>query len=108
MSSAAQAMAVLFADVGSTRLYEQVGDATAPATIGECLALVQPRRPDTPGVSSRRSATRRWSFSSANRRSPLRRDPAPARARARRFRRASRRLHCGQAIESHNDVYAIA
>src|SRR5215467_5300498 len=42
MSSAGQAMAVLFADVsGSTRLYEQVGNATALATIGECMALVQ-------------------------------------------------------------------
>lgn len=35
-------MTVLFADVsGSTRLYEQVGDARALATIGECLALVR-------------------------------------------------------------------
>ena len=42
MSSAGHAMTVLFADVsGSTRLYEQVGDARALATIGECLALVR-------------------------------------------------------------------
>jgi class 3 adenylate cyclase len=35
-------MTVLFADVsGSTRLYEQVGDVRALATIGECLALVR-------------------------------------------------------------------
>ncbi len=35
-------IAVLFADVsGSTRLYEQLGDAGALATIGECLALVK-------------------------------------------------------------------
>lgn len=35
-------IAVLFADVaGSTRLYEQVGDALALATIGKCLALVE-------------------------------------------------------------------
>ncbi len=35
-------MTVLFADVsGSTRLYEQVGDARALATIGGCLALVR-------------------------------------------------------------------
>ena len=34
-------LAVLFADVaGSTRLYEQVGDALALATIGKCLAMV--------------------------------------------------------------------
>jgi class 3 adenylate cyclase len=34
--------AVLFADVsGSTRLYEQIGDAAALATIGRCLALAQ-------------------------------------------------------------------
>lgn len=34
-------IAVLFADVaGSTRLYEQVGDALALATIGKCLTLV--------------------------------------------------------------------
>ncbi len=34
-------MAVLFADVaGSTRLYEQLGDEQALATIGECLAIV--------------------------------------------------------------------
>lgn len=37
-----QGLAVLFADVaGSTRLYEQVGDALALATIGRCLALVR-------------------------------------------------------------------
>lgn len=35
-------IAVLFADIaGSTRLYEQVGDALALATIGKCLALVE-------------------------------------------------------------------
>jgi len=35
-------LAVLFADVaGSTRLYEQLGDAKALAAIGECLALVR-------------------------------------------------------------------
>lgn len=34
-------VAVLFADVaGSTRLYEQLGDEKALATIGECLAIV--------------------------------------------------------------------
>ncbi|MGA8032867.1 MAG: adenylate/guanylate cyclase domain-containing protein [Casimicrobiaceae bacterium] len=34
-------VAVMFADVsGSTRLYEQLGDAQALAAIGECLALV--------------------------------------------------------------------
>jgi class 3 adenylate cyclase len=40
MSSPQQSHAVLFADVsGSTRLYEQLGDAQALATIGQCLAL---------------------------------------------------------------------
>jgi class 3 adenylate cyclase len=35
-------LAVLFADVsGSTRLYEELGDAKALETVGECLALVQ-------------------------------------------------------------------
>jgi adenylate cyclase len=35
-------LAVLFADVsGSTRLYEQLGDARALATIGDCLAMVR-------------------------------------------------------------------
>ncbi len=35
-------LAVLFADVaGSTRLYEQLGDAKALSAIGECLALVR-------------------------------------------------------------------
>lgn len=34
-------LAILFADVaGSTRLYEQIGDALALATIGKCLAMV--------------------------------------------------------------------
>jgi adenylate cyclase len=42
MTPTDQGLAVLFADVaGSTRLYEQLGDAQALATIGRCLALVQ-------------------------------------------------------------------
>lgn len=42
MESPGQKLAVLFADVaGSTRLYEQVGDAEALATIGRCLALAE-------------------------------------------------------------------
>ncbi len=42
MSPTDQGLAVLFADVaGSTRLYEQLGDVQALATIGRCLALVQ-------------------------------------------------------------------
>jgi class 3 adenylate cyclase len=42
MDDAEQTLAVLFADVaGSTRLYEQLGDAQALATIDECLALVR-------------------------------------------------------------------
>lgn len=42
MSPTDQGLAVLFADIaGSTRLYEQLGDVQALATIGRCLALVQ-------------------------------------------------------------------
>jgi len=42
MSPTERSLAVLFADIaGSTRLYEQLGDAQALATIGRCLALVQ-------------------------------------------------------------------
>lgn len=42
MSPSDRRLAVLFADVaGSTRLYEQLGDVQALATIGRCLALVQ-------------------------------------------------------------------
>lgn len=42
MPSTESNLAVLFADVaGSTRLYEQVGDAVALATIGRCLALAE-------------------------------------------------------------------
>jgi adenylate cyclase len=42
MSPPDQSLAVLFADVaGSTRLYEQLGDVLALATIGKCLALAQ-------------------------------------------------------------------
>ncbi len=42
MSVDERSLAVLFADVaGSTRLYEQLGDAKALATVGECLALVR-------------------------------------------------------------------
>ncbi len=42
MSFDERSVTVLFADVaGSTRLYEQWGDAKALAAIGECLALVQ-------------------------------------------------------------------
>lgn len=42
MSVPGQTLAVLFADVaGSTRLYEQLGDALALSTIDTCLALVR-------------------------------------------------------------------
>ena len=42
MGAADQTLAVLFADIaGSTRLYEQLGDAQALATIDQCLALVR-------------------------------------------------------------------
>jgi adenylate cyclase len=42
MSAPEQTLAVLFADVaGSTRLYEQLGDAQALATIDQCLDLVR-------------------------------------------------------------------
>ncbi len=42
MSGPDQDLAVLFADVaGSTRLYEQLGDAAALAAISQCLALVE-------------------------------------------------------------------
>ena len=42
MSDVEKTLAVLFADVaGSTRLYEQLGDAQALATIDQCLALVR-------------------------------------------------------------------
>lgn len=42
MSVDERSLTVLFADVaGSTRLYEQLGDAQALATIGECLTLVR-------------------------------------------------------------------
>jgi len=42
MGAAEQTLAVLFADVaGSTRLYEQLGDALALSTIDQCLALVR-------------------------------------------------------------------
>ena len=42
MGAAEQTLAVLFADVaGSTRLYEQLGDAKALSTIDQCLALVR-------------------------------------------------------------------
>ena len=42
MGAADQTLAVLFADVaGSTRLYEQLGDAQALSTIDQCLALVR-------------------------------------------------------------------
>jgi len=42
MGGAERSLAVMFADVaGSTRLYEQLGDAQALATIDQCLALVR-------------------------------------------------------------------
>ena len=42
MGAPEQTLAVLFADVaGSTRLYEQLGDAKALSTIDQCLALVR-------------------------------------------------------------------
>jgi adenylate cyclase len=42
MEAPEQTLAVLFADVaGSTRLYEQLGDALALSTIDQCLALVR-------------------------------------------------------------------
>ena len=42
MGAAEQTLAVLFADIaGSTRLYEQLGDAKALSTIDQCLALVR-------------------------------------------------------------------
>jgi class 3 adenylate cyclase len=42
MSPAASDLAVLFADVsGSTRLYEELGDAEALSTIARCLAVVK-------------------------------------------------------------------
>src|SRR5437667_8665014 len=42
MSDPDRTLAVLFADVaGSTRLYEQLGDALALSTIDQCLALVR-------------------------------------------------------------------
>ena len=42
MSPAASEVAVLFADVsGSTRLYEELGDAAALSTIARCLAVVK-------------------------------------------------------------------
>jgi len=42
MSAPEQTLAVMFADIaGSTRLYEQLGDAKALATIDRCLALVK-------------------------------------------------------------------
>ena len=42
MSTPDRTLAVLFADVaGSTRLYEQLGDALALSTIDQCLALVR-------------------------------------------------------------------
>jgi len=42
MAGPEQTLAVLFADVaGSTRLYEQLGDAKALSTIDQCLALVR-------------------------------------------------------------------
>ena len=42
MSAPDRTLAVLFADVaGSTRLYEQLGDALALSTIDQCLALVR-------------------------------------------------------------------
>ncbi len=42
MGAPEQTLAVLFADVaGSTRLYEQLGDAQALSTIDQCLALVR-------------------------------------------------------------------
>ena len=42
MGAAEQTLAVLFADIaGSTRLYEQLGDAEALSTIDQCLALVR-------------------------------------------------------------------
>ena len=41
MNAQTPTVAILFADVaGSTRLYEQVGDAVALATIGKCIAMV--------------------------------------------------------------------
>ena len=42
MGAAEQTLAVLIADIaGSTRLYEQLGDAKALSTIDQCLALVR-------------------------------------------------------------------
>ena len=104
-------MAVLFADVsGSTRLYEQVGDAKALATIVACLALVQEasaghggRLVKTigdeamivfPGADQAVTAAGEIQL----RMSEL--------ARELNLRIALRvGLHCGEAIESQNDVY---
>ena len=111
MSSATQAMAVLFADVsGSTRLYEQVGDAAALATIGECLALVQVAAAGHAGRLVKTIGDEAMVvFPSANQavaaagEIQLRMGEY---ARARRLPLALRvGLHCGQAIESQNDVY---
>ncbi len=104
-------MAVLFADVsGSTRLYEQVGDAAALATIGECMTLVQEavaghggRLVKTIGDEAMVVFPTADQAVSAAGEIQHRMSEYAHRRQLRLTLRVG--LHCGLAIESQNDVY---
>jgi class 3 adenylate cyclase len=104
-------MAVLFADVsGSTRLYEQVGDAKALATIGECLALVQEASAGYGGRLVKTIGDEAMVVFPAADQAVTAAGEIQHRmseyARQHNLKLTLRvGLHCGEAIESQNDVY---
>lgn len=104
-------MAVLFADVsGSTRLYERVGDASALATIGDCMALVQAAAAGHAGRLVKTIGDEAMVvFPTASHAAAAAGEIQLRMSEYARERGLSLSLrvgfHCGEAIESQNDVY---
>jgi class 3 adenylate cyclase len=114
MSSPQQSQAVLFADVsGSTRLYEQLGDAQALATIGHCLALASDAAAGHAGRLVKTIGDEAMIvFPSADQAVTAAGEiqhRMDAFVRARGLRISFRiGVHCGTTIESGNDVFGDA